>query len=169
MTHAATQATRRVYLAFAGRLYARCMTNPSTATSRAAVSIPRRNALRACYLLMVVGLGATAWPRLLTAAPDRPLMDGVVDAVLCGLQLLAMVGLFSPVRMLTVLVFDVLWKVIWVAAVAIPRWVDHTVDADVTETLFAAAWAIPFVVIIPWRVVVAEVLRRGEPWRRADS
>lgn len=131
-----------------------------------AIPLLRRNLLRACHLLLVVGLGLTAWPRLLSAGADRPLMDGVVDAVLCALQLLATVGVFAPVRMVVVLVFDVLWKVIWVAVVALPLWLQNEVTPGVIETLFACAWAIPFVVIIPWRALLRALVASPEPWTR---
>lgn len=127
----------------------------------------RRNLLRACYLLLVVGLGLTAWPRLILGGSDRPLMDGVVDAMLCAMQLLAIIGLFSPVRMLPVILFDIVWKALWVGIVALPLVLRGEVDAGVAETLFACAWVLPFVVIVPWGYVVRHYLRAAEPWRRS--
>ncbi|UYN84426.1 MAG: hypothetical protein KIT89_04335 [Microcella sp.] len=139
-------------------------TAPMSAT-HPVVSPARRLALRACYLLLVVGLGLTAWPRLILASPDQPLMTGVVDAMLCGMQLLAIVGLFSPVRMLAVIVFDVLWKLIWVGVVAVPLAVSGEISAGVAETLFACAWAVPFLVIVPWVQLAQRLLGSPEPWR----
>lgn len=130
------------------------------------LSVVRRNLLRACFALMAVGLGFTAWPRLLTAVPDRPLMDGVVDAVLCAMQLLAIVGIFAPARMLPILVFEVLWKAIWALSVALPLAINGEVSGEVAETLFACAIAVPFVFIIPWRTIVAELTAERESWRR---
>jgi len=125
----------------------------------------RRNLLRACYLLLVVGLGLTAWPRLVLGGADRPMMDGVVDAMLCAMQLLAIIGLFSPVRMLLVMLFDILWKALWVGIIALPLVVRGEVTPGVAETLFACAWVLPFVVIVPWRYFVRTHLRSSEPWR----
>lgn len=130
-----------------------------------AVSVVRRNLLRGCHLLLVVGLGLTAWPRLLTAAPDRPLMDGVVDAMLCGMQLLAILGLIAPLRMLPVILFDIVWKVLWVVAVAIPAWLGGAVTPGISETLVACAWAIPFVIVVPWRWAYTTLIRGVEPWK----
>jgi hypothetical protein len=96
-------------------------------------------------------------------------MDGVVDAVLCALQLLAVIGVFAPVRMILVLVFDTLWKVIWVAVVALPLWLDDKVSTGVVETLFACAWAIPFLFVIPWRSLLVTLVASREPWRRVSS
>ncbi|WP_017584341.1 hypothetical protein [Nocardiopsis valliformis] len=144
--------------------------NASTTSATADTMTPlRRNLLRACYLLLVVGLGLTAWPRLLTSGLDRPLLDGAFDAVLCALQLLAIVGLFAPARMILVLVFEVCWKAIWVLAVAVPLWWRGTVTPEVSETLFACALAVPFVLVIPWRALVRDLTRQSEPWRTTPS
>ncbi len=124
----------------------------------------RRNLLRGCYLLLAVGLGLTAWPRLLAAAPQRPLEAGVVDAVLCAVQLLAVVGFLTPVRMLPLLVFEVLWKAVWLLSVAVPLWVQGGTTDGLAATAFACAWAVPVVVVVPWRTVLGSVLATTEPW-----
>ncbi|WP_300545140.1 hypothetical protein [Maricaulis sp.] len=111
----------------------------------------RTQLLRACYLLLAAGLAATALVPLLQGQSQAPLMDGVVNALLAALGLLAIAGLFAPVRMIPLLAFEVLWKTLWVMSVAAPQWVAGGIDAEVHETLFACAFAIPFVVIIPWR------------------
>ncbi len=90
-----------------------------------------------------MGLGLTAWPRLLAAAPQRPLEAGVVDAVLCAVQLLAVVGFLTPVRMLPLLVFEVLWKAVWLLSVAVPLWVQGGTTDGLAATAFACAWASP--------------------------
>jgi hypothetical protein len=144
--------------------------NASTvATTATAISPLRHNLLRACHLLMVVGLALTAWPRLLTSGLDRPIMDGAVDAMLCALQLLAILGLFAPVRMVFVLVFDVLWKAIWVLVIALPMWWRGAVTPDVAETLFACAVAIPILVLIPWTALTRDLLRHRERWRASPA
>ncbi|RKS10281.1 hypothetical protein DFP74_6043 [Nocardiopsis sp. Huas11] len=145
------------------------MNAPTLSATADTITPLRRNLMRACYLLMVVGLALTAWPRLLGSGPDRPLMDGTFDAVLCAMQLLSVVGLFAPVRMAAVLVFEVLWKAIWVLVVAVPLWWRGAVTPEVSETLFAFAFALPFIVIIPWRALVGDLLRGREPWRAAPA
>jgi hypothetical protein len=139
---------------------------PAAPTSPTSPTPLRRNLLRACYLLLVVGLGLTAWPRLVLGGAERPLMDGVVDAMLAGMQLLAIIGLFSPVRMLPVILFDIVWKALWVGIVALPLVVRGEVTPGVAETLFACAWVVPFLVIVPWGWVYRNLLRSSEPFRR---
>ena len=121
----------------------------------------RRLLLVACYLLLAVGLAVTALLPLLQGQAHAPLMDGVVNALLSALGLLAVVGLFAPVRLIPLLVFELLWKALWVASVAIPRWVTGTLDADIQATLFACAFAIPFAFIIPWGAWIASLRSPG--------
>lgn len=112
--------------------------------------------LRACYLLLGVGLALTTWPSILSGAADLPLMNGFVNAVLGAICLLAFVGLFKPIAMLPLLVFEVLFKAIWVVSVALPLWIIDGINEDVAEIIFACAFAIPFAFIIPWWAILRE-------------
>jgi hypothetical protein len=58
---------------------------------------------------------------LLLQAGSVPVMDGVVTCLLTATSLLALLGLRYPARMLQILLFEVAWKTIWIAAVAVPH------------------------------------------------
>lgn len=130
------------------------------------VSPARANWLRACYLLMLTGISIQFMPQLLDASAV-PLMQGVVIAMLSALGLLSSVGLFQPVRMLPVLLFEIAWKAVWSISVALPHFLAGTIDQGVAETLFAVAFALPFVIIVPWGYVARTYLTSVEPWRSA--
>ena len=49
---------------------------------------------------------------------------------------LAFLGLRYPLRMLPILLFEVTWKVIWIAAVAVPHLVADDIDAVTRAVLF---------------------------------
>lgn len=134
-----------------------------------AVSTIRLALLRACYLLLVVGLAIKFWPALLGSAATLPRMEGVVTALLSALGLLSIIGLFSPLRMLPLLMFEIVWKAIWVLAVAIPNWQAGTLDEGMRTTLFACAWALPFVFILPWRHVARTYLTSIEPAKSSET
>lgn len=131
-------------------------------------SVIRLNLLRACYALMFVGLGITIWPQVLVGAADQPLMTGAVNALLAALGLTCGLGLIAPLRMLPLLVFEIAWKLIWCASVALPLWLSGRWTAEAGDILFAVAFAVPFIVIIPWRAFIAG-LSRAEPWRRSQA
>ena len=126
------------------------------------ISTLRRNLLRACYLVLVVGLSIKYAP-LIGGISSAPRMDGVVVALLSAMGLLSVVGLFSPVRMLPLLVFEIAWKAIWVGAVALPKMLEGSADDGTMATLFACAWALPFVFVVPWRLVTRTFLGAAEP------
>lgn len=130
------------------------------------VSLFRLYLLRAGYLLLVVGLGLQIWPTLIHHAPAWPLMNGVVSSLLGAIGLLAVLGLRYPLGMLPLLLFELVWKIIWLVAVARPLWSAGRIDADTAETVTACLIGAVFLVVIPWRYVFAHyVARPGDRWR----
>src|SRR5689334_2533324 len=115
------------------------------------LSTLRLTLLRACYAVLVVGLSLRYAPVFLDGLSGLPRMDGVVVALLSAMGILAVVGLFSPIRMLPLLVFEIGWKLIWVSAVAVPKWLDGSLDEATLSILINCAVALPFVFIVPWR------------------
>ena len=130
------------------------------------VPLWRLYALRAGYLLLVVGLGPTVWPGIFHH--DRPweLMQGVVHCMLAAMSALAIVGLRYPLQMLPLLFFELAWKAIWLIVVALPLWSAHQMDPDTLETARECLMAVVFVVLIPWPYVFANyVTKAGDRWR----
>jgi hypothetical protein len=130
-------------------------------------SVLRLNLLRACYALMFFGLGLTVWPQVFGAA-QQPIMTGAVNALLAALGLACGLGLVAPLRMLPLLIFEVAWKLIWSLSVALPLWLSGQFTAEAGDILFAVAFAVPFIFIIPWTYTLAS-LTRIEPWRRGQA
>lgn len=131
------------------------------------VSLVRLYLLRALYLLLVIGLGSEQWPLFLERATEVPLMHGVAFTLFCALSALSILGVRYPLQMLPLLLFEVLWKVIWLIGVALRLWLQGELEPGFMGTVYACAFGvIIFVPIIPWRYVVANyVTRRGDRWR----
>lgn len=130
------------------------------------VSVIRLYLLRAGYLLLVVGLGLTVWPSILNPARSWELMHGVVVAMLGAMALLALLGLRYPLQMLPLLFFELTWKTIWLARIALPLWIGHKLDADTSETAFECLIAVVYLALIPWDHVFRRfVLMKGDRWR----
>ena len=92
---------------------------PPDADTACDVSLTRLHVLRATYLLLVVGLGATIVPVLFG---HEPMARGVIPSLLGAVSLLAFVGLRYPLQMLPLLMFEFVWKTIWLFAFALPQW-----------------------------------------------
>jgi hypothetical protein len=89
-------------------------------TKMTKVSLFRLYALRAGYLLITVGLAATVWPIVINHSPRWALMNSVACSLLAAVSVLAAVGIRYPLQMLPILLFEIVWKSIWLIAVALP-------------------------------------------------
>jgi hypothetical protein len=134
------------------------------------VSLSRLYLLRAMYLLVVVGLGVFAVPSILRHAGRRELMQGIVDAMLLAFWLLCMLGLRYPLRMLPVLLWELVWKMLWLGMVAWPAWRAGTMDAARRRTPSPAPSSADPAVRAALALSVRHYLRApGDPWRAQDA
>ena len=130
------------------------------------VSTLRLYLMRAMYLLMAVGLGVTIWPGILVPG-DVSHMGSVVRGMLGALALMALWGLRYPMKMLPVLLFEFMWKVIWVVAFGLGPWLSGDLDPGRQQTLFDCLIGVVLVPIaVPWGYVVRHYVKApGDRWR----
>ena len=138
-------------------------------TSRAAlreVSLFRLYTLRAAYLVMAAGLAVYIWPAVIHHTNEFAVAQGVRVALLAGLGATAALGLRYPVQMLPVLLFEMVWKAIYLMAFALPLWSAHQISAAVAEDIKAVLMVVIFIPLVPWRYVFAHyVLKHGDRWK----
>jgi hypothetical protein len=126
----------------------------------------RLNLMRGGYLLMAVGLIVVKWPLLLQAA-SMPVMDGVVVCILTAMSLLALLGLRYPIGMLPILLFEVIWKVLWLGVVALPHLIANDMDTATADMLFSILFVVAILAVTPWDYVWKRyVLTPGDSWGR---
>jgi hypothetical protein len=142
---------------------------PGDATSRVGipeVSLLRLYALRVPYLLMAVGLGVGIWPIVLHHTNEFAITDGIRIGLLAGISATALLGLRYPLQMLPLLLFELIWKAIYLIAFALPLWSAHQISAAAEKNILACLAAVIFVPLIPWRYVFAQyVLKPGDRWK----
>jgi hypothetical protein len=131
------------------------------------VSLWRLHVLRAFYAIMAFGLATVVWPSIVSPPSDMSLPGTVVHALLGGVGVMALLGIRYPLRMLPLLIFELVWKLIWVAAYALPWWQSGQLSPAATENLFQCAFGIVLIpLVLPWRHVIHQYLRGpGDPWR----
>jgi hypothetical protein len=130
------------------------------------VSLFRLYLLRATYLLIAVGLGFEIWPVLLSHTKPFALMQGVVVSILATVSILAVVGIRHPLKMLPLLFFEMIWKAIWLVAIALPLWSANQLDANTMETVYACLMGILFPIVMPWPYVWSVYVKQpGDRWR----
>jgi hypothetical protein len=144
---------------------------PKTAVEpRAAASLTlpayRLNLMRGGFLLMGVGLAIVKWPLLLHAA-SLPAIEGATLLILTAVSLLAFLGVKYPIAMLPIMMFEVLWKVLWLAIVALPHLIANELNAPTESLLFSMLFVVPIILVTPWDLVWRRfVAARGERWTR---
>ena len=132
--------------------------------SESDVSLARLYLLRGTYLLLIVGLGATNLPGLMS---HDPMERGVIPSFLGGIWLLAFVGLRYPLQMLPLLMFELAWKAIWLFAYGLPQWfagqAPPTFPGDF-QAIVAGVILMP--IVVPWGYVYRHYVRQpAARWR----
>ena len=127
------------------------------------VSLTRLYVLRAMYLLLVVGLGAMIVPVILS---HELTSRGVIPSLLGAVWVLAFLGLRYPLEMLPVLMFELVWKLVWMLAYGLPQWSSGQRPPTFAEDFFNIGTGAILLVVIPWGYVWRHYVKRpGARWR----
>lgn len=130
------------------------------------LSLFRLYTLRVAYLIMAGGLGVFIWPSVIRHTSDYAIAHGAEVAMLAGLGAVAALGFRYPVQMLPLLVFEVVWKAIYLIAFAYPVWSAHQVTPAMAEDIKAVSMVVILLPLIPWRYVFTQyVMKRGDRWQ----
>jgi hypothetical protein len=113
------------------------------------VPLWRLYVLRATYLVFIVGLGALIIPQLFS---HEVASRGVIASLLSAIWVLAFVGLRFPLQMIPLLMFEFVWKTIWLVAYGLPQWLSGQIPATFSDDFGAiVAGVILMPLVIPWR------------------
>jgi hypothetical protein len=130
------------------------------------VSTFRLYVLRATYLLLVVGLVPMVWGDILTHPASMGHMASVVRAMLGAVSVLALLGLRYPLRMIPLLMFELVWKTIWLAAFALPAWMEHRMTPSISQSVIdCGAGLVILPLALPWGYLWREYVKQpGDRW-----
>jgi hypothetical protein len=130
------------------------------------LSIFRLYTLRLCHLILAVGLGLYMWPSVIHHTADSAIANGIQRSLLAGLGLTAVLGLRYPVQMIPLLLFELIWKAIYLLAFALPLWSARQVTAAAAEDIRACLMVVIFILLIPWRYVARHyIMQPGNRWK----
>jgi len=130
------------------------------------VSTFRLYVLRAMYLFIVLGLGTFLRPDVIDPSRHWQLMQGQASCMLAAFSLLCVLGLRYPLQVLPVLIWEVVWKTLWLALVPFPQWMSGHVDDALKPSIFACGMVILVYLAIPWPYVFTHYLKLpSERWR----
>jgi hypothetical protein len=120
----------------------------------AGVSRARLLVLRALYAFIALGLALFVWPGFLAKLPDPPHYQGVALAMLAAFSILCALGIRYPLQMLPILIWELLWKSLWLLLIALPRWRAGTMDPATTQTAVDCAAVVLILAAVPWGYLV---------------
>jgi hypothetical protein len=93
-------------------------------------------------------------------------MEGQASCMLAAFSILCVLGLRYPLQMLPVLLWEVLWKTLWLIIVPLPQWVAGRIDESMKPSIFAYSMVVLVYIATPWRYVFAHYAKaRGDRWR----
>jgi hypothetical protein len=134
------------------------------------VSLLRLYTLRLCYLILSAGLGLVIWPAVIHHSPAQAVAHGIQLFLFAGLGLTAVLGLRYPVQMFPLLLFDLIWKAIYLLAFALPLWLHHQVTDSAAADIQSVLVVVVLIPLIPWTYVVKHyVVQSGDRWKRVAT
>ena len=127
------------------------------------VSLARLYAIRAVGLLGVYGLFTTVMT-LVDHAPDE---RGMLKAMISGLWVMCLITIRYPLKMIPVLLFELVWKLLWLIFFGIPQWWTGVGSPRLAEDLWSiGAFPIVCVLVIPWGYVWRHFVKEpSDRWR----
>jgi len=127
------------------------------------VSLARLYAIRAVALLGVYGLFTTVMT-LVDHAPDE---RGMLKAMISGLWIMCLITIRYPLKMIPILLFELVWKLLWLFFFGIPQWWTGVGSPRLGEDLWSiGAFPLVCVLVIPWGYVWRHYIKEpAERWR----
>jgi hypothetical protein len=107
--------------------------------------------LRLLFLLVVLFVASDSWSSILKHAGP---WDPVKAAAVCmwaAYSVLSILGLLNPLKWLPIVMFEIFYKLIWLAIVAYPLWsTNRLAGSPAEEMTYAFIWVILPIVAMPW-------------------
>ena len=108
--------------------------------------------LRLLYVLMFLFVTYGAWSYLLKNSGS---LNNVETAAWCmwgSYCGIAIIGVFRPLKMLPIILFEIIYKIAWLAIVAYPLWAkNELIGSPVEARAKDFIWVILPIVAMPWR------------------
>jgi len=131
------------------------------------VGVVRLYLLRAMYFLIAFGLGFSVIPHVVATSGNPVDPHTVINSILMGFSLMALLGIRYPLKMLPILLLELFWKSFWLLVFALPMYLNHELDQYARDVVFACGMGVVLTpLVIPWRYVINHyVLAKGGAWR----
>lgn len=115
--------------------------------------------LRTLFLLMFLFVGYDSWSYILRHEGPWDPFKAVGWCMFASYSLLAGIGVFRPLKMLPIVLFMIVYKGLWLAAVAYPLWAANQLAGSPAEGMAKIFMWLPVAILfVPWRYVLDHYL-----------
>lgn len=108
--------------------------------------------LRLLFLLVFLFVGYDSWTSILHHEGS---WDHVRAAAVCmwaSYSLLSLLGIFRPLKMLPLVLFEIIYKLVWLVIVAYPLWSTNQLASSPARGMTNAfLWVVLPIVAMPWK------------------
>ncbi len=126
-------------------------------------------ALRAMYLLVVIGLSLSVWPDVFTAEKPFASLSSAQTVQTCMLGafwLLCAFGVRYPLQLLPILLWELVWKTIWLVTVPLPLYLNGNFDDKLMPNVIAIGMVVLVYLVLPWSYIWQHYVKKpGTPWQ----
>ncbi|MCG7551444.1 hypothetical protein [Pseudoalteromonas sp. Of7M-16] len=123
--------------------------------------------LRIIFAAMVIVLGSKQLNYLLEGASQWSNWRGLGHSMLFTLAILAIGGVFRPLAFLPVMIYEMAWKIVWLAVVALPPFIAGQEIPSIVNAKASLIGICVLIILVPWKYVWWRYFMQPiEPWRR---
>jgi hypothetical protein len=123
--------------------------------------------LRLLFLLIFVFVGNDSWTTILRHEGSWDPVKAAAFCMWAAYSLLSIIGVFYPLKLLILVLFEIIYKIVWLIIVAYPLWWAGKLAGSPAEGMTEAfLWVVLPIVAMPWKYafntfVLNRVQRRG--------
>lgn len=115
--------------------------------------VPRINIylLRLLFTLVALFVTYDAWQHIINHRGPWDPVDAAAWCMWGAYSVLSVIGIFRPLKMLPIVIFEIIYKIIWLIVVAYPLWATGALAGSPAEAMTQAfLWVILPIVAMPW-------------------
>lgn len=128
--------------------------------------------LRLIFLLTFLFVGSDSWKYIITYEGSWDNLSAVAFCVWAAYSTLSFLGLLHPLKMLPLILFQILYKSLWLMVVAYPLWSENQLAGSPAEEMTNVfLWVLLPIVAVPWKYVVKNyvLFTKKKPIALTDS
>jgi hypothetical protein len=116
--------------------------------------VPRINIylLRILFTLMFLFVAYDSWTHIYNHTGPWDNMNAAAWCMWASYTTIGIIGVFRPLKMLPIVLFEIVYKLVWLAIVAYPLWVKNKLAGSPAEGMTNVfLWVVLPILAMPWR------------------